>query len=290
MNSSLLSIAAAAAASLLTFSGAWSTAHAQTVGFAPDINNGSAYNNNAILGFTPDRSYIRFANMRDETESVRNYVEVYSLDSQRVVGRFELDVRPKASRQLSYRSIIGLAGLRYEDAATQDLVLYVQNGRGKQLWQHVHYDLNTQKLENATVCSTAPHVDYIASHNVVMNAHTSTMKFQTSLITIHNFADTDSTFQANIYDGSSGDAIGFVPIKLKARESFNESVAWFEEQMGHKPTSAQFHYNIELVPTSFPHGKAVIGHAVANTNTGEGANLSNPCALHGEIISIDFPT
>lgn len=127
MKSSFI-LAATAAAGLLSFS----TAQAQD-NFAPDINNGDAYRNNAIIGLDPQTSYIRLANFRDEREPVRNYVEVYGLDRQKPLGRFEIDVRPKAAVQLSYRSIIGLAGIPYDVAAAQDLVLYVQNGREKQL-------------------------------------------------------------------------------------------------------------------------------------------------------------
>lgn len=258
--------------------------------FAPDINNGDAYRNNAIIGLDVQTSYLRFANFRDEQTPVRNYIEIYSVDAGRALGTAELDVFPKSSRQLSYRQLLGLAGVNVEDAASQEIVLYVQNGRDKQLWQHVQYNSQTRALNNATVCSTAPAVDYIAPHNVVVNAHTSTMKTQMSLISIHNFTDLDSTFQANIYNAATGEAIGFVPLMLASRSSFNESVSWFEEQMNFTPSAAQFHYNIELVPTSFPHGKVVMGHVVADTQTGGGANLSNPCALHGGIITLDFPT
>ena len=84
--------------------------------------------------------------------------------------------------------------------------------------------------------------------------------------------------------------IGAIPLNLSARTSFNEVGTWFEEQLNHTPQSDQYHYNIELVPTSFPHGKVVVGHAVLNPTTGGGDNLSNPCAIHGGIITLDFPT
>jgi hypothetical protein len=261
-----------------------------TENFAPDITNGDAYRNNAIIGLDSKTSYIRLANFRDSQEPVRNYVEVYSLTAQKTLGRFEIDVRSKSSIQLSYRSIMGLAGISLDDAAAQDLVLYIQNGREKQLWQHVQYDLTTRTLNNATVCSTAPHTDYIAPHNVLMNVHSSSMPTHTSLITIHNFTDIDTTMQANIYNAASGEAIGFVPLRLPARSSFNETAAWFEDQMNFKPTAAQYHYSIELVPTSVPQAKVVVGHVIANLTTGAGTNLSNPCALHGGIISLDDPT
>ena len=284
-----LTVAAAAAASLLLLS----EAQAQRVdggGFAPDINNGSAYNNNAIIGLNPQSSIVRFANFRDERESVRNYVEVYSLTHKRVIGKFEVDVPPKASIQMNFLQITDAADLNMTDVAEQDLALYVQNGRAKQLYQHVQYNGDTRNLDNATVCTTAPHADYIAPHNVVMNAHSAAMHTTTSLISIHNFSDLNSTFQANIYDAVTGEAIGFVPITLDSREAFNESITWFEEQMNYTPERNQYHYNIELVPTSFPHGKAVIGHIVLNTRNGSASNLSSPCALHGGIITIDFPT
>lgn len=276
---------------MATLAGALSITSAQARdAFAPDITNGDAYRNNAIIGLDAKTSYVRFANLRDEQEPVRNYIEVYSLDAGRALGRFEIDVRSKASIQLSYRSIMGLAGVSFDDAARQDIVLYVQNGREKQLWQHVQYNPDTRVLNNATVCSTAPHVDYIAPHNMLINVHSSSMRSHTSLISLHNFADTDTEVQANIYHGASGEAIGFVPIKLAARSSFNETAAWFEEQMNFTPSQAQYHYTIEFVPTTVPQAKLVVGHVVANLDAGLGANLSNPCALHGGIVTLDLPT
>jgi hypothetical protein len=287
MKTHLLTVAAAAGFSLLA---AANTPQAQTTGFAPDVNNGSAYNNNAIINLDPRRSYVRFANFRDQQEPVRNYVSVYDTTAKRVVGSFELDVRAKAAVQLSYADIVARAGLRFDDASERKLVLYVQNGRDKQLWQHVQYDVNTRNLENATVCSVAPHADYIAPHNVVMNVHSGLMKTQVSIVSLHNFGDVGTSFQANFYDAVSGQALGFVPITLESRQTFERSVAWYETEMGLKPSASQFHYNIEIVPTSFPHGKVVTSHTVLNTEANASANLSNPCALHGGIITIDFPT
>lgn len=260
-----------------------------TNGFAPDVENNDAYRNNAIVGLNSSTSFLRFANMRSG-EPVRNYVEVYSIDRGRALGRFELDVPAKASIQLNYLEMISAAGLYYTDVADQDLALYVQNGRDKQLWQHVQYDAVAGSLVNASVCAAAPHVDYVPAQNVAINVHTSSIQRSHSLLTIHNFADVDGSFDANVYDAKDGKLIGTVPLRLPARGSFNESARWFEEQLGFTPTRDQYHMNIELVPTSIPHAKVVVGHAVFNPVTGSGGNLSNPCAINGGIISLPYPT
>jgi len=154
----------------------------------------------------------------------------------------------------------------------------------------VQYDANTRTLTDASACSVAPHVDYIPVSNAIINAHSSSIRTSVSLVTIHNFADIASSFDEKIYDAREDKLIGTVPLHLNARSSFNEAVSWFEDWLNFTPASNQYHYNIGLVPSSFPHARLLVGHAVANLATGAGANLSNPCAIHGGIITLDFPT
>jgi len=257
-------------------------------GLAPDIRNGDAYRNTAIVGLDAQASFVRFANFREDGP-VRNYVEIYSLDQQRTLGRFEFDVPAKASIQMSYLAIVGAARLDYSELAGQDVVLYVQNGREKQIWQHVAYDAAADTLINLSVCSYAPAVDYIPVGNVLLNLHTSVVPRFMSLVSIHNFADQAGDFDANVYDARNGRLLGTVPLTLAARSTFNESALWFEQQVGLRPTRDQAHINVELVPTSNPEAKVIVAHAAVNTITGQAANLSATCPIHGGIVTLDDP-
>jgi|GEM_PF-5915972 len=261
---------------------------ARAQGIAPNVSNGDAYRNVAILGLDDETTFVRFANFRDEGP-VRNYVEVYSLDEARTLGRFDLDVPAKASLQLSYLEIIGAAGLNHTAASAHDLALYVQNGREAQLWQHVQYDVRTESLLNASACSFAPAVDYIPDGNVLMNVHTTIINHIPSLITVHNFSDQAGTFEAKVYDSKTGALIGAVPFSLGARQSLNESAQWFQDQLGFTPARHQPHINIEVSATSTPNATVLVGHVLLNTRTGVSTNMSNVCPIHGGIITLDDP-
>lgn len=264
-------------------------ARAETV--APNVSNGGAYNNNPVLGFNTSASVIRLANLREPVEfgmdaTTRNYLEVYSVTQGKTLGTMTVDVPPKASLQVTATEILGMAGITPHRVADGELVVYIQNGRAKQLWQHLQYDPAPELLVDAGTCTFAPALDYLPAANVVLNAYTSIVQHVASLITLHNFADQAGTFDANVYDARTGEALGTVEIELPARSSFNEAATWFEDAIGFAPARNQPQINIELVPTSTPEAKISVGHATLNLRTGAGENVSHLCALTGGIITL----
>jgi hypothetical protein len=273
---------------MLAFGALAQPVRAQQIGIPG--TDGSAFRNVAILGLDPQSSFVRFGNFRDG-EPVRNYVEVYSLTQGKTIGRFELNVPARGAAQLSFLDIVSAAGLDLTTASTQELALYVQNGREKQVWQHVQYDARTESLVNASACSFSPEAAYIPPSNVAMNVHTSTIGHIRSLITIHNFADEARHLDVRVTDARTGQEIGVVPISLEPRSSFNEEAAWFENELGFRPARNQYHVNIEvnLLEGSKANPNVIVAHALFNTRTEAVANLSAICSIHGGTITLDDP-
>jgi hypothetical protein len=262
---------------------------AQTIGLP--TTDGSAFRNVAIVGIDPGSSFVRFGNFRDDGLAVRNDVEVYSVSEKRTLGRFDVTVPAKGAAQISFADVVSRAGLDLTEVSKHELAFYVQNGRSKQVYQHVQYDARTQSLVNASACSYAPAVDYVPPSNIAMNVHTSIIQHIPSHVTIHNFADTDRHLDVRVTDARTGELIGVVPISLAPRSSFNETAVWFEQQLGWRPARNQPHINIEatLIEGNTANPNVLVAHSVFNNRNGAQANLSTVCPIHGGIITLDDP-
>jgi hypothetical protein len=239
-----------------------------------------------ILGYDTNRSYIRLANMRDEG-IVTNYIQIYGVDEEQVIGTLQVDVPAKASLQIQPHLMLEtFAPVNWR----QPVVMYVENGREKQLWQHVKFDWRTAQISDASVCTNSPHADYIPARQIVLNAQINRVGYITSRITIHNFADIPGIFEARIYDAGTGQSLGQVEIPLAARESFTESGLWYFDQSDLvyiQPPEIPGSINIEFVPKAPDTGaRVVVAHMLHNYETDEEVNLSNPCALTGGTITL----
>ncbi len=268
----------------LALAGATASFKAMAGEAAPLPGFGDVWNKTPIVGIEPGTSFVRFANLRDEG-AVTNYVEIFGLDDRKTLGSFQVEVPAKASVQIDpARMIQTFAAVNWD----QPIVLYVENGREKQLWQHVRYNARSGEFTNASVCTFAPHADYIPPTQVAINVHTNRIGRYVSMVTAHNFTDTAGVFEARLYDASTGKSMGKVDIALEARESFCESGLWFQDAAELSATQEiPGHMNIEFVPKAPDTGaRLVVGHAVYDFTTGQGPNLSNPCSIHGGIITL----
>jgi len=245
----------------------------------------NAYNKTPIVAIEAGKSHVRLANFRDEP--VKNYVDIYGIDDKQILGSFELTVPAKASIQFTPETMIQtFAPVNYN----QRVVLYVENGREAQLWQHIKFDNAKGTLADASVCTIAPHIDYAPIGHVVLNAHTSRIGGYVSNVAVHNFSDDVGNFEARLTDSKTGRQVGVVPITVPARGNVEHPVDVYEELANFKPAADQMHINIQFVPKAPDSGARLsVSHTVTDVRTGAVTNLSNPCAIHGGIISLPAP-
>jgi hypothetical protein len=171
------------------------------------------YNKTPIVGYTAGQSQIRLANMRDEG-TVTNYISIWGQDEKRWLGSVQVDVPAKASLAIEPHLMLQtFAPVNW----SQPIVLYVENGREKQLWQHVRNDERTGRIEDTSVCTHSPHQDYIPAQQVVLNAQINRVGPRHSLVLLHNFSEQDAVFEARMYDAATGAYLGKLDIPLAAR-------------------------------------------------------------------------
>jgi hypothetical protein len=239
-----------------------------------------------ILGYTPGSSQIRLANMRDEG-TVTNYITIYGLEDKQALGTVQVDVPAKASVAVEPHLMLEtFTPVNWR----QPLVLYVENGREKQLWQHVRQDDRTGALEDASVCTNSPHQDYIPARQVVLNAQVNRVGYRSSAITVHNFSDVTGRFEARLYDAGTGHPLGKVDLTLAPRSSFSQTGLWYFDnsdvvyiQAPELPGSM----NIEFVAKGEDTGaRLAVSHRLTDYTREGSVNLSNPCSIHGGTITI----
>lgn len=244
------------------------------------------YNRVPVLGYQPGRSALRLANMRDEGATT-NIITIYGLDEKQVLGTVQVEVPAKASVQVQPHLLLEtFAPVNWR----QPVVLYIENGHAKQLWQLVKFDRREGRIEDASVCTNSPHADYIPARQVVLNAQVNRVGYLSSRITVHNFSDRAGTFEARMSDAGTGQSLGKVEITVGAQESLTESGLWYFDhsdivyiQAPDLPGSM----NIEFVPKAPDNGaRLAVQHQLLNYASGEVSNLSNPCAIHGGTITL----
>jgi len=244
------------------------------------------YNKTPIVGYTAGPSHIRLANMRDEG-TVTNYISIWGQDEKAWLGRVQVEVPAKASVTIQPHLMLQtFAPVNW----SQPIVLYVENGREKQLWQHVRNNEHTGRIEDASVCTHSPHQDYIPAQQVVLNAQINRVGPRHSLVLLHNFSEQDAVFEARMYDAATGANLGKLDIPLAARESFSETAFALLDQSDQVRVQATAYpdaLNIEFVQKAPQDGaRVVVAHALHDYTTGDGTNLSNPCPIHSGMITI----
>lgn len=240
----------------------------------------AAYNRTAIIGVEAGASHIRLANFKDET--VRNYVEIYGLHDKAPIGSFTLDVPAKGSVQFQPESMIfSILPLNWN----QPIVLYVENGRDKQLWQHVKF--RRAGLADATACAAPIHIDYAPVGNVALNIFTGHFSRYNSMVSAHNFSNEDGEYEIRVYDAATGSRLAASPVTIKARETFSRGGTWFASLIQtFAPADEQRPLNVEFVRVKDNGARIVVSHAVSDVFTAASTNLSNPCAIHGGLVTI----
>lgn len=250
---------------------------------APALPPGSeAYNKTAITGVVPGASFIRFSNLRDE--ATRNYVEIYGVTDRQTLGSFVVDVPAKATVQIQpERMIFTFAPVNWN----QPIVLYVENGRDKQVWQHIKLNDRTGAFSDASVCASPPHIDYVQPGNAALDVFPGGFTRFSSTVTAHNFSDKAGRFEARVFDAATGKKIGAVAFELAARQSFTRGGVNFASISDvSSPVDDSRFMNVEFVQVGDGGARLVVGHEVADIFNGATMNMSNPCSIHGGLVSI----
>lgn len=245
----------------------------------PDLY--AAYNKTAITGVTAGSSFIRFANLR--SQATRNYVEIYGVTDKATLGSFVVDVPAKATIQVQpERMIFTFAPVNWN----QPVVLYVENGRDKQVWQHVKFNAATGDFSEASVCVAPPHLDYTAPGNAALDVFPGGLSRYTSTVSVHNFSDFTGRYEAHVYDAATGQQLGATAFELPARQSFTKQGSYFAQlaAAAAKADDSRF-LNVEFVSVGNPAAKITVGHEVTDL-AGRTVNLSNPCPITGGIATI----
>lgn len=245
----------------------------------PDLN--AAYAKTAITGVTAGASFIRFANLRGQ--ATRNYVEIYGLTDKATLGSFVVDVPAKATVQIQpERMIYTFAPVNWD----QPVVLYVENGRDKQVWQHVKLNPATGDFSDASVCVSPPHLDYAAPGNAALDVFPGGLSRYTSTVSVHNFSDVTGRYEAHVYDAATGQQLGAVAFELPARTSFTRQGSYFAQLAALPARADESRFlNVEFVSVGNPVAKITVAHEVTDL-AGRTVNLSNPCPITGGFATI----
>jgi hypothetical protein len=240
-----------------------------------------AYTKTAITRVAAGASYIRLANLRDEP--TRNYVEVYGLTDKATLGSFVVDVPAKASVQFQPETMIQtFAPVNWD----QPLVLYVENGRDKQVWQHIKSYPGTGMFFDASACAAPPHMDYVQPGNVALNVFTGGLARYVSTVSIHNFSNKTGRYEARIYDAATGKKVGATAFELAPRQSLTRSGAYYAQVSDlNASVDASRYLNVEFVSVGDADARVVLSHEVMDVFNSSVLNLSNPCAIHGGFVS-----
>lgn len=229
-----------------------------------------------IARIMPNLSYVRLANMSELGSSIHT-VEVYGLSTRTTLGRFQVEVPAKASKQI--RPTDMLQGLSQTEL-DQFMSLYITTSRDKQYWQHVRYDATTGAFSNASVCPE-PTSSATPATPVALNVHTSRIPQYVSFVTAHNYGNAVGRYEARVYDSATGARLGSIDIELAPRQTITENGHWFHNAIGLLfPRDDQVHLNVEFVEKGSPSGaRLTVAHEVYDVFAKTTANLSNGCAV-----------
>jgi len=125
----------------------------------------------------------------------------------------------------------------------------------------------------------------------VLNVYAGYFSRFASQITVHNFTDKAGRYEARIYNAETGKPIGIVPLEISPRQSLTHPGVWYAGQAGSlSPIDDHPGLNIEFVAVEDTGARIVVAHNVRDVFSGTNVNLSNPCAIHGGLVSIFMET
>ena len=240
-----------------------------------------AYTKTAIIGIEAGASFIRLSNFLEQP--TRNYVEVYGVADRAALGGFTVEVPAKATVQFQPEHMFEtFASVNWN----QPIVLYVENGRDKQVWQHIKFDNRSRIFSDAGVCASPPALSYITPGNVAIDVFTNASPRFTSEVTVHNFSDEDAHFEARVYDAATGQIASTRAFALGGRQSLTTNGLFYAPLGDRLPPADKGQFmNVEFVQVGGNGAHIVVSHEVLDSLSQTTLNLSNPCSIHGGLVS-----
>jgi len=226
-----------------------------------------------FLGESGNLSYLRFLNLSGDTATVN--ATLVGSPSGRNYGTAQVSVPNNASRQISISQLlanIGASGLTGTDTR---LAAYLQSGSEPVAIQHVLYSSVNGFFENLSSCQDSSVSD---GNSALVNVHTTRIADYTSFINIHNFGDTTTTYDIDIYNSETGANIGRVPVTTEPNTTFEQPFSYFETQLSFTPETSMFHANMVAFPRSGARTSSIT-HTVYNDRLAAYLNLTNFCTI-----------
>jgi hypothetical protein len=224
-------------------------------------------------------SFIRFFNTNPDAASTFSITVVGSPSGQSY-GTTTVAAPANASIQLDLNAILSRANAGPLTGGDTNYSIYMRNPDTFSAWQHVIFNNGNRFFENVTICqffSGALHTRVIP---IVGNMHTSRIGGYPSEITVHNYTNAARAYVANVFDSTTGAALGNVPINVGANTTFRLTTAAIEQQLNFAPNTSQFHMNVKLGDASSPSDlTAVIGHNVINQEFNAALNMTAWCRV-----------
>ncbi len=195
--------------------------------------------------------------------------------SARNYGTTQVSIPNNASRQIPITQLmteVGLIGLLSPD---DRLAVYLQSGNEPVAVQHVLFNATSRFFENLSSCLDSSFSD---GNSALINIHTSRIADYTSIITIHNFGATETTYDIDVFNAESGASLGRVPVTVPANATFEQPFSYFENQISIPATPPMYHANLEAFPRSGAR-TASITHTVYNSQFSSYVNLTSFCTI-----------
>jgi len=232
-------------------------------------------------------SYIRFLNanglLGSPAVTATFNITVVGSPSGRAYGTANIQVPSFGNPQYALQQVLNAANAGALSGGDTAYSLYLQTSNQLVTYQHVIWNSSNGFFENVSICNSA--VGYAGAGGsqaqFLMNVYTSSIPAYPSLVFIHNYQDTQVTYQILVTDAASGAVIGTVNLNTAANASYMIPESLFEQSLNWTPTATQYNVTMFFTVANAPAGtlaNAVVGQFIFNQSLSAYVNMSTACA------------
>ncbi len=241
----------------------------------PTALAGSGYTvlGRTFLGESGNISYLRLMNLSGADATVN--ATLVGSPSGRNYGTTQISIPNNASRQIRITLLMSDVGIGELTSPDTRLAVYLQTGADPVAVQHVLFSGESGFFENLSSCQNSSFSD---GNSALINVHTSLLPAYVSTINIHNFGDTEATYDIDIYNAETGAHFGRVPVTIQANTTFEQPFVYFENQINIPSNPPVLFVNMVAFPRSGVR-TALMTHTVLNSTFAAYLNLTNFCTI-----------
>lgn len=199
--------------------------------------------------------------------------------SGQVYGTGQVQVASKASTQFPLVTILTAAHAGPLSNGDTSYALYMQDPDALLSFQHAVYNATNGDFYNASLCHFDSATDYTALNSFLTNVHTSAFAAYPSQIYVHNYGTSAATYDVSIYDATTGNKIGTVPLLIAANATYSAAFTWYQQQLNWSPTSTQPYVNMAFSPRSPATFQIEVGDTIFNQRTSTYVNMTQRCGF-----------